>query len=520
MFLTLTSTAPQATDLGYLLHKHPDRVQPFDLSVGVGARVLPGGDRRAVHGRAAARGRPDRAGARQAVTRATAFALAQYVNDRPYAASSMLAVALGKVFRTAMAGRCDARPELAEPTAAAGGPRPGAAVRAAAPSSSRGCSSRSGWTVEADGRSPLDPTVPGVGRLAATSTLRLTGDAPAGRGAVAPVRAAAGARRRQALLGGRRRGRQAGPRRRAAGCAAHPERELITRRYLAHQRDAGRDAVGRLAEVDDAEPEALDDAVPTTTPRPRSRRCRWSTLRERRLCSPRCARRARAGWSTSAAARARCCATLLAGRRRSPRSSASTCRRARCERGRAPARPRPDARPPARARLRLLQSSLTYRDDAARRLRRGGADGGRRARRPDAAAGPRARPCSATPARARSSSRRRTSSTTSATEPGRRRDAAPATTGSSGPGREFAAWAARRREPLRLRGAVPAGRRRRPRGRAADADGGVHVDDARPRGGRMSRRWRIPELCLVVLVGVVRLGQVDVRRASTSGRTR
>lgn len=41
------------------------------------------------------------------------FALGQYVNDRPYAASSMLAVAMAKVFRTAMAGRCDARPELA-----------------------------------------------------------------------------------------------------------------------------------------------------------------------------------------------------------------------------------------------------------------------------------------------------------------------------------------------------------------------------------------------------------------------
>jgi hypothetical protein len=39
------------------------------------------------------------------------FSLSQYVNDRPYAASSMLSVALGKVFRTAMAGRCDARPE-------------------------------------------------------------------------------------------------------------------------------------------------------------------------------------------------------------------------------------------------------------------------------------------------------------------------------------------------------------------------------------------------------------------------
>ncbi len=42
------------------------------------------------------------------------FSLAQYVNDRPYAASSVLAVALGRAFRTATAGRCDARPELPE----------------------------------------------------------------------------------------------------------------------------------------------------------------------------------------------------------------------------------------------------------------------------------------------------------------------------------------------------------------------------------------------------------------------
>ena len=34
MLLTLTSTAPHATDLGFLLHKHPDRAQTFDLSVG------------------------------------------------------------------------------------------------------------------------------------------------------------------------------------------------------------------------------------------------------------------------------------------------------------------------------------------------------------------------------------------------------------------------------------------------------------------------------------------------------
>ncbi len=39
--------------------------------------------------------------------------LGQYVNDRPYAASSLLAVAIEEAFRTALTGRCDARPELA-----------------------------------------------------------------------------------------------------------------------------------------------------------------------------------------------------------------------------------------------------------------------------------------------------------------------------------------------------------------------------------------------------------------------
>ena len=44
--------------------------------------------------------------------------LEPYVNDRPYAASSMLSVALGRLFRTALRGRCDDRPELvAQPLA-------------------------------------------------------------------------------------------------------------------------------------------------------------------------------------------------------------------------------------------------------------------------------------------------------------------------------------------------------------------------------------------------------------------
>jgi hypothetical protein len=66
-----------------------------------------------VHGCPVAGGRSDRAGPRPQRAVREGFSLGQYVNDRPYAASSMLAVAMSRVFKTAMTGRCDARPELA-----------------------------------------------------------------------------------------------------------------------------------------------------------------------------------------------------------------------------------------------------------------------------------------------------------------------------------------------------------------------------------------------------------------------
>src|SRR6185437_8658044 len=115
VLLTLTSTAASAADLGYLLHKHPDRVQQFDVSVGTAHVFYPEvSEARCtvallleVDPIALVRGRKGPA--------SEGFALGQYVNNRPYAASSMLAVALARVFKTAMAGRCDARPELPEP---------------------------------------------------------------------------------------------------------------------------------------------------------------------------------------------------------------------------------------------------------------------------------------------------------------------------------------------------------------------------------------------------------------------
>lgn len=270
---TTGSAAGPATDLGFLLHKHPDKVQRFTTSHGEAhvfypeardevctAALLLDIDPIALvrKGRGDGRGRggsPD-------------FALSQYVNDRPYAASSLLAVALRTVFRSAMKGACPARPELpgrarplrielpAVPANGAGdGGGPALVVRLFEPL---------GWQVEATAI-PLDESFPEWGesryvRIALSSgTIRLA-DAlqqlyvllPVLDGAkhywVAPDEV-------DKLL--------------AAGqgwLADHPERALITRRYLARRWSLTRAAMerlelARLAEADDREVEEIDNAV-------------------------------------------------------------------------------------------------------------------------------------------------------------------------------------------------------------------------------------------------------------------
>src|SRR4051812_16575955 len=110
MLLTLTLTRPPATDLGFLLHKHPERVQEFSLSFGSAHVFYP----EANEDRCTAALLLDvdpvglvRRGVRSG-------RLDQYVNDRPYVASSFMSVALSRVFNTALAGTCNARPELPE----------------------------------------------------------------------------------------------------------------------------------------------------------------------------------------------------------------------------------------------------------------------------------------------------------------------------------------------------------------------------------------------------------------------
>ena len=110
MLLTLTLTRPPATDLGYLLHKHPERVQEFSLPFGSAHVFYPEVGEESCT--AALLLDVDPVGL---IRRGVRFArLDQYVNDRPSVASSFVSVAISRVFNTALAGRCSARPELPE----------------------------------------------------------------------------------------------------------------------------------------------------------------------------------------------------------------------------------------------------------------------------------------------------------------------------------------------------------------------------------------------------------------------
>jgi len=118
MFVSITCTSPDATDLGYLLHKHPDRVRTVRVGTGKAHVFYPEATEERctatlmveVDPIALSRGPKGRGrGQRQ-----PAASLEPYVNDRPYAASSFLSVALGKLYRSALIGNCEAKPELVE----------------------------------------------------------------------------------------------------------------------------------------------------------------------------------------------------------------------------------------------------------------------------------------------------------------------------------------------------------------------------------------------------------------------
>jgi 3' terminal RNA ribose 2'-O-methyltransferase Hen1 len=259
--MTITSTAESATDLGFLLHKHPERVASLHVTVGRAFVFYPeASDNRCT---AALLLEVDPVGLvrNKRFGGAEGLSLAQYVNDRPYAASSMFAVALQRAFRTAMSGRCDARPELVDqalpleisiPALPASGGKE-LVERFFAPL---------GWTVEAV-PIPLDAMIPAWGESKYVS-LTIRGeqrvvDALNHLYVLLPVLDNSkhywvSSDEVDKLI-------RAGD----GWLAAHPDRDLITRRYLAHRKTLVASAVGRLAEIDDTDSDALDNAVDEST---------------------------------------------------------------------------------------------------------------------------------------------------------------------------------------------------------------------------------------------------------------
>nr|WP_296780149.1 3' terminal RNA ribose 2'-O-methyltransferase Hen1 [Rhodococcus sp. (in: high G+C Gram-positive bacteria)] len=116
--MTLTAAAttdfPDTTDLGFLLHKHPDKVQTFGLSVGSATVLYPDAAPEATRVALVLDVDAAELGKTKPRYSSSEFALGRYVNDRPYAGASLLAVALSRVFKQAMAGVCTARPDLPE----------------------------------------------------------------------------------------------------------------------------------------------------------------------------------------------------------------------------------------------------------------------------------------------------------------------------------------------------------------------------------------------------------------------
>jgi 3' terminal RNA ribose 2'-O-methyltransferase Hen1 len=252
MLLTITTTHRPATELGYLLHKHPDRVQSFTLSHGQAHVFYPeASDARCtaallleidpiglVRGKGPGRG-----------------TLEDYVNDRPYVASSFLSVALAEVFRSAMAGSSRERAELAAT------PLPLEARLAALPCRGgedilRRLFAPLGYAVTAV-RHPLDEQFPAWGdspyyTVTLTGMVRLC-DLLTHLYVLIPAldnekHYWVGDDEVEKLL-----------RRGAGWLATHPERDLITRRYLKYQRTLADEALARLAAEETPDPDAAEE---------------------------------------------------------------------------------------------------------------------------------------------------------------------------------------------------------------------------------------------------------------------
>jgi 3' terminal RNA ribose 2'-O-methyltransferase Hen1 len=255
VLLTISTTHRPATDLGFLLHKNPERRHLAELGFGTAQVFYP--EASEVRCSAAVLLDIDPVGlvARRRMPAGNQFALSSYVNDRPYAASSFLAVALGRLFGTAMSGRSKERQELADQAIPLEISMPVVPCRGGEPLARR-LFEPLGYAVEA-APLPLDTEFPAWGdspylSLRLTATVRLR-DGLGHLFVLLPVldddkHYWVSADEVDKLL-----------RRGGEWLAAHPEHELITRRYLRHDQRLTRDALVRLFEEEVGDPDRADE---------------------------------------------------------------------------------------------------------------------------------------------------------------------------------------------------------------------------------------------------------------------
>ncbi len=252
MLLTIRTTNRPATDLGFLLHKHPDHVHTREFPFGNATVFYPEATEDACTAALAldvdpvgmVRGRGGKGGAED-----------QYVNDRPYVASSLLSVVLTRWFNSALAGRCERKPDLA------GTPLALEARLAALPCRGgelflRRLFEPLGYEVDAV-RHPLDEQMPALGPSRIfTVTLRATrllSELLTHLYVLIPVlddqkHYWVGDDEIEKLL-----------RRGEGWLETHPARDEIVSRYLVHQRGLVRDAIARLTAEEQPEEEAVTE---------------------------------------------------------------------------------------------------------------------------------------------------------------------------------------------------------------------------------------------------------------------
>jgi 3' terminal RNA ribose 2'-O-methyltransferase Hen1 len=248
MLLTISTTHYPATDLGYLLHKHPDRLQSFDLSFGKAHVFYPEVNEETTT--AALLLDVDPVGMVRRKNRNQSFLLGHYVNDRPYVASSFLSVAISQVFGSALAGRCKDRPELVEMPIPLSARLDVLPVRGGEDVLHR-LFEPLGYTVDAL-RHPLDEQFPQWGESPYFSVtirgLKTLSELLTHLYVLVPVfdnqkHYFVGEDEMEKLLS-----------KGDGWLAEHPEREQIARRYLRNRSSLYREALARLVEEDQVEP--------------------------------------------------------------------------------------------------------------------------------------------------------------------------------------------------------------------------------------------------------------------------